>query len=128
MWNIKLKTLHYLYVSFPINWGYMCPDFLNCPTIMSQTTSTVYNFLLELPLGLNRTWANLIRNLSWRMWIPFFVSLTMIDLGHWVCNYSESQKILVFLLAFSWQICQTWRFQKIKVYLCMHLHLYLFIK
>ena len=100
---------------------------------MSQILSSVYNFSLELPLGLNKTWANLSRYVSWRMWITFFVSLTMIDLGHWVHNYSESQKIFTFLLAFSrWLICQTlmkvWRFQKFKLYVCIHLQLYLCIK
>ena len=92
---------------------------------LPQIPSSVYKFLLELPLGLNRAWANLIRNLSWRMLITFFASLIMINLGHWVHNYSEPQKILVFLFGFSsWRTRQTWRFQKhgrvqkINLYLC----------
>ena len=60
--------------SFP--WiGYLCPAFLNCPTVMPQIPLSVYKSLLELPLGLNRAWANLITNLSWRMLIFFFLYL-----------------------------------------------------
>ena len=89
---------------------------------MTLLNSRVCNFSLELPLGLNRTWANLITYLSWRIWITFLLSL----MGHWVHSYSESLKISTFLLAFSrWGIRQTlmkiWRFQKIKLYLCIHL-------
>ena len=64
-----------LFITFicPFPWiGYLYPDFLNCPTVMPQIPSSVYKFLLELPLGLNRAWANLIRNLSLRMLIIFF--------------------------------------------------------
>ena len=109
-WKVELNTFN----------SFLCMTFLN---------SSVCNFSLELPLGLNRVWANLIRYLSWRMWITFFLSL----MGHWIHNYSESLKMLTFLLAFSrWRICQilmkVWRFQKIKLYLCIHLQLYLFIK
>ena len=110
-------------------WPFPCirlfgSGFLNCPTAMPQIPSSVYKSLLELPLGLNRAWANLIRNLSWRMLITFFASLIMINLGHWVHNYSEPQKILVFLFGFSRWTHQTWRFQKhgrvqkINLYLC----------
>ena len=60
--------------------------------LMSQIPSSVYNFFLELPLGLNRFWANLVKYLPWKMWITFFVSLIINDLEHWVRNYSESQK------------------------------------
>ena len=52
--------------------GYLGLYFLNYPTVMPQIPSSVYKFLLELPLGLNRAWANLIRNLSLRMLIIFF--------------------------------------------------------
>ena len=34
--------------------GDLGPDFPNCPTVMPQIPSSVYKFLLELPLGLNR--------------------------------------------------------------------------
>ena len=113
MQNIKLKSLFYLYAYFPMNWGIWAQFFQNCPTVMFLIPSSVYNSLLELPLGLNRTLANLIRNLSWKIWITFFVSLTMINLGHWIHIYSESQKILLFFLAFSrWPIRQTWRLEK----------------
>ena len=130
-WNIKLKTLDYLYVPFPTTLNIWIQIFEIA--LMSQILSSVYNFSLELPLGLSKTWANLSRYVSWRMRITFFVSLTMIDLGHWVHNYSESQKIFTFLLAFSrWLICQTlmkvWRFQKFNLYFCIHLQLYLCIK
>ena len=34
--------------------GDLGSDFPNCPTVMPQIPSSVYKFLLELPLGLNR--------------------------------------------------------------------------
>ena len=108
MGNIKLKTLGYLYVSIPMTWGIWAqfPEI----ALMSQIPSSMYNFSLELPLGVNSAWIKLIRYLGWRMWFTFCVSITMIDVGFWVHNYSESQKILTFLLGFPrWRIRQTLR-------------------
>ena len=44
------------------------------------------------------------------MWITFFVSLIIIDLEHWVRNYSESQKRKFLLLHFLGdQLAKHWR-------------------
>ena len=40
----------------------------------------MYKFSLEFPLDLSRAWEYLIRYLSWRIIITYFVSLTIIDL------------------------------------------------
>ena len=110
-WKVKLNTFN----------GFL---------FMTLLTSCVCNFSLELLLGLNRAWANLIRYVSWRMCITFFLSLT----EHWVQNYSESLKILTFFLNFLGDefTKHWWKYEDFRkssyIYLCIHLQLYLCIK
>ena len=110
--------------------GYLGPDFLNCPKVMSQIPSSVYNFLLELPMA----WTNLIRNLSWKCELLFsypdyhwFGTLGPQLL--WIAkNISFSSCIFYVMNSPNMKISTVWRFQKIKLHLCIHLQLYICIK